>query len=147
MKKTAILSIVLCLCMVLSLVMPGVSAFASASEAFPGASSDSELAPGNGAENDTADKPAGSDDTADKPAGGDAETPDTPAEKVTLHITSWEECTFETEKSKVAVDQDNLNAADWALIIYTSNYKGGLRYRCEGQQGRSCLRRHFRQVS
>ena len=148
MKKTAILSIVLCLCMVLSLVMPGVSAFASASEAFPGASSDSELAPGNGAENDTADKPAGSDDTADKPAGsddtadkpagsddtadkpvgGDAETPDTPdapaAEKVVLTIKSWEVRPLELDKAKVAVNQEGLTVTDWALIIYNSDYKG-----------------------
>jgi len=152
MKKTAILSIVLCLCMVLSLVMPGVSAFASANEAFPGADSSAEVAPGGDSEvapggdsevapgGDSEVAPGGDSDAApggdsevapggdsEAAPGGDAETPDTPdtpAEKVTLHITSWEECTFETEKSKVAVDQDNLNAADWALIIYTSNYKG-----------------------
>jgi len=152
MKKTAILSIVLCLCMVLSLVMPGVSAFASANEAFPGADSSAEVAPGGDSEvapggdsevapggdsevapgGDSEVAPGGDSEVApggdsEVAPGGDAETPDTPdtpAEKVTLHITSWEECTFETEKSKVAVDQDNLNAADWALIIYTSNYKG-----------------------
>ena len=179
MKKTAIISFVLCLCMVLSLVGPGVAAFASANEAFPGAggnTSDSvaggsdadrpaggntsdSVAGGDNADRpaggntsdsvaggDNADRPAGGDtsdsvaggDNADRPAGGDTsdsvaggDNADRPAggetpvvEKVTLTIKSWEIVPYETTADKVAVNQEGLTAADWSLIIYTSDFKG-----------------------
>ena len=137
MKKTAILSIVLCLCMVLSLVMPGVSAFASANEAFPGADSSTEVAPGGDSEvapgGDSEVAPGGDSEVApggdsEVAPGGDAETPDTPdtpaAEKVVLTIKSWEVRPLELDKAKVAVNQEGLTVTDWALIIYNSDYKG-----------------------
>ena len=41
-----------------------------------------------------------------------------------MTIKSWEIVPYETTADKVAVNQEGLTAADWSLIIYTSDFKG-----------------------